>query len=155
MRLAKLAVGLLLVAGCAKGKPQKGVDYVRVDSTSHQIVPPSSEAHAFTSLNDSQKIKMLREEVHKRGLEFRIFCVWWQDDDTFNASAWHSGQRDDDEHDRWIVEAPTQADAAYALYNAIQGSPTHPAKPIENPDESREARLAKKRLMCPPELRGN
>jgi hypothetical protein len=101
-------------------------------------------------LTDEQKIRLLRDEAHKHHLQWRIFCVYWDEKDKFNASAWHPGY-DDDQHDRWIIEAPTQADAAFLLSVSILGAPTHPAQPKE---QTRDFKAEQKRKMCPPALNG-
>lgn len=81
----------------------------------------------FPKLTDEQKIELLRSEARKRGLEWHIFCVEYNDPtERYQGTAWNG--LDEKGYDRWMKTADTAANAAYALYVSIQEKPTHPAK---------------------------
>lgn len=108
------------------------------------------------SLTDDQKIELLRSEAHKRGLQWNIWCIEWEESG-FQAEAWHRGEssaRDSnwERHDRWMRQGSSQADAAYSLYLIIQHEPNHPAKTEEQLKSS--LFTPHKNKLCPPELRG-
>ncbi len=105
---------------------------------------------AVPQLTDAQKIDLLRQEAKKQGMAWDVFCTKWYEDEpeSFLGAAHRVGERADDLHDRWLESAPTQADAAYALYLSIQGAPTHPARPPDKPNPHRP-------YICPmPRLHG-
>jgi len=108
-------------------------------------------------LTDAQKIALLRKEAHERGLSFKVFCTknFVDDPEGFQADAWRT--KDGGFHevafsliDFWREYAPTQADAAYALYKSIKGDPPRLAKTETTEGKKRE------RFICPlPDLNGN
>jgi hypothetical protein len=103
---------------------------------------------------DAEKIALLRAEAHKRGMRWRIWCIWWEEKDDFQAVAWrgHGPEPNLGEADLWMVSKPTQADAAYQMYFDIQGFPSHPAEEYRKHEERKQQIL--KHKVCPPELRG-
>lgn len=133
-----LAVVLVLAAGCGYQK----------------ISVPVNDTKTET-LTDEQKIALLRAEAHKRGMQWRVWCVWWNENN-FQAEAWRKGESkaidsDWELHDRWMEMGTTQVNAAYKLYFAIQNEPTHPKK---TPEEIQGPLLIHKNKMCPPDIRG-
>ena len=159
--LLVLAVVLMLyVGGCSK--PIKD-PIVKItggkDSTQITVICPPGEIckqpgttlliASTDTLTDKEKIDLLRKRVHEMHLQFRVWCVYWDKEDNFNAIAWHKGHEANDETvDRWIVERPTQIEAAYQLYLYLAGPPTHPGKSPEKIIEERPKHV------CPPELSG-
>lgn len=88
-------------------------------------------------LTEKEKIGLLRTEAAKRGMHWKIFCTSTYTDEPESyqgVAAWTEQSlsavyEDDGLTDEWMKgNQPTQADAALALYYAIQGPPTHPVK---------------------------
>jgi hypothetical protein len=165
--LLVLAVVLMLyVGGCSK--PIKD-PIVKItggkDSTQITVICPPGEICKQTgtagtflnisptaTLTDEEKIDLLRKRVHEMDLQFKVWCVYWSSEDSFQAIAWHKGYEDIDQTaDRWIVDRPTQAEAAYQLYLYLGGPPTHPGRTLESIIEKKEKQ---KHKFCPPELSG-
>lgn len=149
VKIALIITTLLFSAGCE----QKAVKVVQVQTEGQNYATSVKELLVKeTELTREQKITLLRTEAKKRGLSWRVVCMPWVEEGHNNmlAIAHRRGIADADDHnDRWIEEGNTQEDAAYALYIAIQGDPTHPAEPIQPPMPE------KRHKMCAPELRGN
>lgn len=89
---------------------------------------------AVRALTDDEKLDLLRSDAKKRGLHWRIFCTsdYMDEKESYLAvAAWterslHATYEDDGLTDEWMESRDTPADAALALYQAIQGAPTHP-----------------------------
>lgn len=161
MKKLYLLVAVLLMAGCKASKPVPATQTQAISTPTMSNIDVRCVGDCtgipIPSLTDKQKIALLRVEAHKRGLKWRIFCMDWQDDPnhqfmgeaaphdgTFNLYIEHGGKG------LWLEEADTQANAAYALYLAIQDSQTHP---VEAENEKPKNHEHKK--FCPPELRGD
>lgn len=121
-----------------------------VGHSSSTLTQPT--AAAAQKLSDKEKIYLLRTEAHKRDLKWRITCATWNSDpdQQFLGMVWPKDGADSlyieqGSKGEWLNLGPTQADVAYALYQAIQGPVTHPAEHKEAP---------KPKKFCPPELRG-
>ena len=121
---------------------------------SPKIIVPANEAATGKTMevrkpSDHDKVALLRAEAAKRGIKWEVWCIYWAkpDQEGFQAEAHRKGEPDDEYHDRWMMDGYTQAEAAYKLYFAIQGPPTHPAESHE------EVRREKSyRRICPPAL---
>jgi hypothetical protein len=143
-----LAVMLLLFCGCSR-------ENVSPIAPIAPITTKAQLAKAQLALTDQEKIQLLRDEARKREMKWTIWCVRWSSQDTFQAEAWRKGESRAHDlnwqyHDRWMKVGPTQADAAYLLYLAIQVEPTHPAQTREQIAASKPENKMK---LCPPELR--
>lgn len=99
-------------------------------------------------LTDEQKFTLLRTEARKRGLKWKIICLGGLGDRGF--AGWAVRKREPftqyvEEGGKgswWAVHSNrTQADAAYELYQAIQGNPDEPIHRKAKPE-------------CPPILEG-
>lgn len=108
-----------------------------------------SETVKQRDLTDHDKVALLRAEAAKRGIRWRVWCIWWAQPDQpgFMGSAYRKGEPDDQYHDRWLETGYTQAEASYKLYVSIQGDPTHPAEEREEVKKEKEYRR-----VCPREL---
>lgn len=143
MKHIMLALLLVGMAGCStpvKVVTQSSGD-VRIATSQESIGP---EAHDPT---DEEKIDLLRTEAKNRGLQWEIICTkkYTDDPEDFLAFAYWPGS-DDDEHDRWIQDGNNQADAAYALFESIQGPATHPA------DKNKKKEKERALTICPPPI---
>lgn len=147
-RLAYVAVMTLCLCGC---KPK--MVSVPVDDTQNK---QASASVPESKLTDAQKITLLRVEAHKRGLAWEIFCTRFlvKDPEGFQADAWNAKEGDFNavaghKIASWAEAGATQADAAYALYQAIQNIPPRGPK---TPEE----RKGSESYDCPlPELHSN
>ena len=105
---------------------------------------PHFTASKPPELTGDQKIAYLTAEAEKRHLHWRVFCVWWVDDQHFEGVAWPESSDDVRTVNRWMEVGKTQADAAYALYRSIQGAPTHPAEKSKD--------VMQRPIDCPPDI---
>jgi hypothetical protein len=88
------------------------------NAPTHNMIP----TWAMLPLTDQQKIDLLRQEAHRRGLKWEVIQSF-MNPGKFLGEA-HSETR------RWYSSyEDTQADAAYSLYKKIQGEPTEKIYP--------------------------
>ena len=119
-------------------------------------VTPSGQKIPERRLTDADKFGLLRAEAEKRGLRWRVFCTSYYTDEKENYLAVaehkeapeHAQYMEDGRLDTWMEEGATQADAAFALYNSIQGAPTHPKEYFKRPDYENN----RTRRNCPREI---
>lgn len=164
MRIVCLAL-LLASTGCARYVvPADITDDVAHTSLHSSGVDTPTAAVLAMRLTDKQKLYLLDKEAKKRNLRYWIFCIGpsWDDKtgpEHYQANAEHREAKvgahyvDEGRMDEWMVGAgsTSQADAAFALYQSIQGTPTHLAsqwfvRPPKHEEKPRQ---------CMPEIKGN
>ncbi len=144
-----LVVPAVLFIGC-ETKIQRRVD----SKPSPETKAAATSTPEDQPLTDKQKVALLRQEAHAMGLKWHVFCVDWNKDankqfmgEATPKDASYSFYIEDGGKGVWLVYGATQADAAYALYQSIQGAQTYPA-------EHKEKEKEHKHKVCPPELSG-
>ena len=113
----------------------------------------SALAPSPSGLTDSQKVGLLRAEAKRWHLHWKVFCTpslaKISPEELFEGWAWPEGTAEnayyeDGGRDNWSSTAPTQAEAAYRLYRAIQHEPNQPVAYRET-IKSKDGKLVK----CP------
>lgn len=85
--------------------------------------PNYPSPHTLGNILPGEQITALSEEAHRHGLHWDIFF----DGVDYQADAAAKGKNlSEYSTDRWMVTGKTKAEAAYNLFIAIQGKPTHP-----------------------------
>lgn len=142
MKIVIVVMAAISMSGC-------GLQRVTVPNETPASTVEAVRKFQF-QLSPEQKIGLLRSEAKKRGLKWRIYCggsekftgwavrkgdPWAVYDDEGAGASW------------WVFDRNTQGDAAFDLYQQIQGDPDKPLhhKPVESEHEHK---------ICPPELRG-
>lgn len=144
MKKLILLAAVVMMAGCAE------------TPTPNPSPKQVAETVVEQPMTDAQKIKLLRDEAHKRGIRWSIKCDDYEDTakryGAFVAIAYEKGHVpgslyiEDGAKGAWVVWGDTQANAARVLYKAIQDSPNVEAH--HRPSERKPDKI------CPKELSG-
>ncbi len=148
--MTKRIVILLLMVGLigCEAKVQMRVESKPSEASTVSAMLPSPTPTP-APLTDAQKFSLLRQEAHKRGLKWHIFCIGddFMGEAVLKERPWADFYIEDGAKGDWLETGRTQVEVAYKLYQSIQQSQTHPPRHKRPEDEHRK--------VCPPELRGD